>query len=108
MKSHGALEIFLDLLNLHPELSRSEPLIQARTGTGWKVITRTVATKALRRMLSNLGGDPTQHALPSGRIGGATQLAAQGSSGRGGSLVFMVYVRAGGEGVDFVAEALTR
>ena len=115
VESLGALEILLDLLDLHPELSRSAPLMQTRTATGWKVITRTVATKALRRMLSSLGRDPTQYALHSGRIGGATQLAAQGASdiqiqksGRWKSLPIMVYVRAGGEGADFVSKALTR
>ena len=77
VKSQGALEILLDFLDLHPELSRSAPLMQTRTATGWKVITRTVATKALRRMLSSLGRDPTQYALHSGRVGGATQLAAR-------------------------------
>ena len=79
-KSYGALEIILDLLDLYPELSGSAPLMQTRTANGWKVITRTVATKALRRMVSSLGRDPMQYALHSGRIGGATQLAAQGAS----------------------------
>ena len=91
------------------------PLIQTRTTTWWKVVTRTVAKKALRWMLSSLGRDPTQYALHSGRIGGATKLAAVGASdiqiqkaGRWKSLSFMVYVREGGEGADFVSEALTR
>ena len=113
VKSHGALEILLDLLDIHPELNRSASLMQTRTGTGWKVITRTVATKALRRMLSSLGGDPAQYALHSRRIGGATQLAAQDVSdiqiqraGRWKSLAFMAYVRAGGGGADFESEAL--
>ena len=109
---HGALEILLDLLDLHPELSRSRPLTQTRTTIGWKVITRTGATKA-RRMLISWGRDPTQYALHSGSIEGTTQLATQGAShiqiqraGRWKSLAFMVYVRAGGEGADFVSEAL--
>ena len=111
----GALEILLDLLDLYPELSGSAPLMQTRTATGWKVTTRTVATKALRWMVGSLGRDPTQYALHSGRIGGETQLAAQGASdiqiqraGRWKSLEFMVYVRAGGEEAEFVSEALTK
>ena len=76
-KSYRALETFLDLLDFYPELSGSTPLMQTRTANGWKVITRTVATKALRRMVSSLGRDPMQYALHSGRIGGATQLAAR-------------------------------
>ena len=79
-KSYGALEIILDLLDLYPELSGSAPLTQTHTVNGWKFITRTVATKALRRMVSSLGRDRMQYALHSGRIGGATQLAAQGAS----------------------------
>ena len=114
-KSYGALAIILDLLDFYPELSGSAPLMQTRTANGWKVITRTVATKALRRMVSSLGRDPMQYALHSGRIGGATQLAAQGASdiqiqtaGRWKSLAFMGYAEAGGEGADFVSEVLTR
>ena len=71
-KSHGALEIILDLLDLYPELSGSAPVMQTRTANGWKLITRTLAAKALRRMVSSLGRDPMQYALHSGRIGGAT------------------------------------
>lgn len=115
VRGYGALEIILDLLDLYPELSGSAPLMQTRTASGWKVISRAVATKALRRMVSSLGRDPAQYALHSGRIGGATQLAAQGASdiqiqraGRWKSLAFMVYVRAGGEGAEFVSEALSR
>ena len=74
-----------------------------------------MATEASRRMVGSLGRDPVQYALHLGRIGGRTQLAAQGASdiqiqreGRWKSLAFMVYVRAGGEGADFVSEALTR
>ena len=76
VQSHGALEILLDLLDLHPELRRSAPLMQTRTVTRWKGIARTVATKVLRRMVGSLGRDPTRYALHSGQIGGATQLAA--------------------------------
>ena len=74
-----------------------------------------MATEASRRMVGSFGRDLVQYALHSGRIGGPTQLAAQGASdiqiqraGRWKSLAFMVYVRAGGEGADFVSEALTR
>eukprot|EP00904_Undaria_pinnatifida_P003784 jgi/Undpi1/13406/HiC_scaffold_8.g03065.m1 len=65
VSGYGALEIILDLLDLHPELSGSAPLMQTRTASGWKVISRAVATKALRRMVSSLGRDPTQYALHS-------------------------------------------
>ena len=45
-KRYGALEIVLDLLDFYPELSGSAPLMQTLTANGWKVVTRTVATKA--------------------------------------------------------------
>ena len=38
----------LNLLGFCPELRGSAPLMKTRTASGWKVITRTVATKALR------------------------------------------------------------
>ena len=106
VKSYGALEISLDL-DCYPELSGSAPLMQTRTANGWKVSTRTVATKALRRMVSSQGRDPMQYALHSGRIGGATKLAAQGASDihiqrarrwKSPLITFMGYVRAGWEG----------
>ena len=66
-------------------------------------------------MVSSMVRGPMTYALHSGRIGGATQLAAQGASdiqiqraGRWKSLAFMGYVRAGGEGADFVSETLAR
>lgn len=109
----GALELILDLLDIHPELGLQAPLMQTTASNGWKVISRTEATLALRMLVSSTGRDPLQYALHSGRIGGATQLAAQGAAeiqikraGRWKSSAFMTYVRAGGEGADFVSQAL--
>ena len=114
-KNNGALEFLLDLLDIYPELDGSAPLMQIQSAIGWTVATCTIATKVLRRMVGSLGRDPIQYALHCGRIGRATQLAAQGASdiqiqreGRWKSLSFMVYVRAGGEGAEFVSEALIR
>ena len=42
--------------------------------------TRTEAVAALKLMVGSTGRDPVQYALHSARIGGATQLAAQGIS----------------------------
>ena len=70
----------MDLVDNYPELDESAPLMQTRSATGWTMATRTMATKALRRMVGSLRRDPVQCALHSGRIGGATQLAAQGAS----------------------------
>ena len=111
----GALEILLDLIDTHPDLDITAPMMQSCTTSGWKVITRSEATRALRLLVSCVGREPSQYALHSGRIGGATHLVAQGASelqiqraGRWKSLAFMVYVRAGGEGAEFVSRALSR
>jgi len=89
----GAFEAIMMLLNVSPQLPGKTPLMARRTGEGWKVITR----------------------IHSGRIGGATQLAAQGMSelqiqraGRWKSRAFMVYVREAGEGAKAVSAALAR
>ena len=115
VRSKGALETLLDLLDLYPTLDEAAPLMQTYSVAGWRVINRRVATHALRVIVDGVGMDPLQYALHSGRIGGATQLAAQGATnvqiqraGKWKSLAFMVYVRAGGEGADFVSQALTQ
>ena len=79
-KKNAALEILLDLLDIYPELEGSAPLMQIEPATGWTADTPTVATKASRQMVGSLDRDPVQYALHSGRIGRATQLAAQGAS----------------------------
>ena len=86
-----------------------------RTASGSKVITRIEAVVALRMMAASAGKNPAQFALHSGRIEGATKLAAQGMSelqiqraGRWKSRAFMVYVRDAGEGAQKVSAALTR
>lgn len=111
----GAVEILLDLFESHSELGEHAPLMQATCGIGWQVISRAAATRALRILVGSLGNDPQQYALHSGRIGGATHLARCGATaiqiklaGRWKSTAFMVYVRAGGEGAEFVSRALTR
>ena len=88
--------------------------MQTYSVAGWRVITRREAIHALRMVVGGVGRDLLQHALHSGRIGGATQLAAQGatnvqiqSAARWKSLAFiMVYVRAGREWAEFVSQAL--
>lgn len=111
----GAFEALVELLNVHPRLPGGAPLMTRSTASGWKVITRTEAVVALRMMVASAGRNPAQFALHSGRIGGATQLAAQGMSelqiqraGRWKSRAFMVYVREAGEGAQKVSAALAR
>jgi hypothetical protein len=111
----GAFEALVELLDAHPRLPGGAPLMTRRTVSGWKVITRIEAVVALRMMAASAGKNPAQFALHSGRIGGATKLAAQGMSelqiqraGRWKSRAFMVYVRDAGEGAQRVSAALTR
>lgn len=111
----GAFEALVELLSVHPQLPRTAPLMTRLTTSGWKVITRTEAVVALRMMVGFSGRNPSEFALHSGRIGGATQLAAQGMTelqiqraGRWKSRAFMVYVREAGEGAKKVSEALTK
>ena len=74
------LEILLDLLDLYPTLDGAAPLMQTYSVAGWRVINRREATHALRVIVGGVEMDPLQYALHSGRIGGATQLAAQGAT----------------------------
>ena len=75
----GAFEALVELLDAHPRFPGGAPLMTRRTASGWKVIiTRTEAFVALRMMATSAGKNPAQFALHSGRIGGATKLAAQG------------------------------
>ena len=111
----GAFEALQELRNVHPQLPGEAPLTVRRTPSGWNVLTRTEAVAALRLMVGSSGRDPAQYALRSGRIGGATQLAAQGISelqiqraGRWKSRAFMTYVRAAVEGADSVSAALAK
>ena len=76
----GAFEAMVELLDAHPRLPGGAPLMMRRTASGWKVITRTGAVVAWRMIAASAGKNPAQFALHSGRIGGATKLAAQGMS----------------------------
>ena len=95
----GAFKALVELLDAHPRLPGGGPLMTRRTASGWKAITRTEAVVALRMMAASAGTNPAQFALHSGRIGGATKLAAQVTSelqiqraDRWKSRAFMVYM----------------
>ena len=94
--------------------SRRRPPDDETYGVWGKVITRTEAVVALRMMAASAGKNPAHFALHSGRIGGATKLAAQGMSelqiqraGRWKSRTFMIYMRDAGEGAQKVCATLT-
>ena len=78
--SAGVFEAQLELLSVHPQLAGEAPLTARLTPLGWRVCTRTEAVEALRLMVGSSGRDPAQYAPHSGRIDGATKLAAQGGS----------------------------
>ena len=111
----GAFEALVELLDAHPRLLGGAPLTTRRTAFVWKVTTRTEAVVALRMMAGSAGKNPAQFVLHSGRIGGATKLAAQEipelqiqRACRWKSQAFMVYVRDAGEGAQKVSAVLTR
>ena len=96
------LRILLHLLDMYPELESQVPLMQGAGEQGWKVVSRSEVTRALRLLVSSLGMNPEEFALHSGRIGGATQLARMGATeiqiqraGRWKSSAFMVWGRGG-------------
>ena len=111
----GALEALVELLDAHPRRPGGAPLTTKRTVSGWEVITRTEAVVALRMVAASAGKNPAHFTLYSGRIGGATKLAAHGMSelqiqraGRWKSRMFMVYMRDAGEGAQKMSAAFTR
>ena len=76
--SKGALEIFARIAGALPHLGRSGTThADVLSVAGWRVVNRREATHALRMIVGGVGRDPLKYALYSGRIGGATQLAAQ-------------------------------
>lgn len=78
-KIAGAFEMLAELLDVNALLDSSTPLVQTKiVSSEWKVISRSEATQTLRFLVSSAGNDPMQFALHSGRITGATQLAAEG------------------------------
>ena len=120
------VELMQELYQSHD--GRSDlPLMAYRSHGGWKVWTRGQATYYQRRGLlvvatareNREGGGkarlvPEEFALKSGRIEGATRLAAMEASsrviqreGRWSSSAFMVYVRANMEDTQWVSEALS-
>ena len=111
----GAFEALRELLDAHPRRPGGAPPDDETYGVWGKVITRTEAVVALRMMAGSAGKNPAHFALHSGRIGGATKLAAQGMSelqiqraGRWKSRAFMFYMRDAGEGAQKVCATLTR
>jgi hypothetical protein len=106
----GGFEVMLELMLVYPNLELSCPLATYADGDRWRVWTRNQATVSLRELVGRQGLVSEEYALHSGRIGGATRLAAGGVStleiqrqGRWKSDAFMMYVRATREEEDKVS-----
>ena len=109
----GGFEVMLELMLVYPNLELSCPLATYADGERWRVWTRNQATVSLRDLVGKQGLVSKEYALHSGRIGGATRLAAGGVStleiqrqGRWKSDAFMMYVRATREEEDKVSRVL--
>ncbi|CAM9995102.1 unnamed protein product, partial [Sphacelaria rigidula] len=63
---------------MHPTLSAEVPLVAYPSGATWTVWTRSQTTFTLRTLVQYQGLHPLEYALHSGRIGGASRLAAAG------------------------------
>jgi len=124
----GAVGLLVELFGMYNdgELTGEAPLMSYRGTEGWRVWGRGQATRCLRDGIANVGRKwrdegrgagakliPEEFALHSGRIGGATRLAANRvpeavikKEGRWSSDAFMVYVRANMEDPVWVSEVL--
>ena len=69
----------LELMGICIELDDA-PLATYPQGSQWKVWTEKQATATLQAVIERRGLDPREYALHSGRIGGASRLAAMGLS----------------------------
>ena len=109
----GGFEVMLELMGIYIELDDDAPLATYPQGSQWKVLTETQATAARRAVIQRQGLDPREYALHSGRIGGATRLAAMGLStydiqrqGRWKSQAVGMYIRTNREAEGRVSKAL--
>jgi hypothetical protein len=119
---HGgdALHILLHLLQLDTTISNTAPLMSYTESTDSATVVKTVtsklATSYLRYMVSAAGQSAraTNYTIHSGRIGGATALAAAGvadsaimAAGRWKSDAYLRYIRPTRQDAAVAAKALT-
>lgn len=109
----GGFEVMLELMRMCEELDKHAPIATYADGCRWKVWTEKEATAALRAIIERQGLNPSEYALHSGRIGGATRLAAMGLStydiqqqGRWKSQAVGMYIRTNKEAEARVSRAL--
>ena len=127
-RANGAVELMLELFGIYGSegLSAKTPLMVHKRGGKWEVWQRGKATEQLRKGIRAVAEEwvkegrgagaklrPEEFALHSGRIGGATRLAAKGvpgavikKEGRWSSDAFLVYVRANMQDPAWVSAVL--
>ena len=72
--------MLLERMVICTDLDENAPIAAYPHGDRWKLWTEKEATMVLRAIIPRQGLDPSEYALHSGRIGGATRLAAMGLS----------------------------
>ena len=127
-RANGAVELMLELFGIYGSegLSATAPLMVHRREGKWEVWQRRKATEQMRKGIRAVSKmwpkegkgaraklKPEEFALHSGRIGGATRLAAKGvpeavikKEGRWSSNAFMAYVRANMQDPAWVSAVL--
>ena len=120
-RSGATLQVLLQLLQLEPALSMDSPLmaysvLSSSKHSTTRVATSKMATTCLRHMVKSIGMRTSSElfSMHSGRIGGATALAAAGLSdsaimaaGRWKSDAYQVYPRASRQEASNISAALT-
>lgn len=77
----GAVDLMVELFSCYHSLHSHAPLDSVSLGGGrWELLTNHWAESALRQVVSLAGSQPAEYALHSLQIGGATHLAAGGTS----------------------------
>ena len=100
-RSGACAQVMIELFKLFPNLPATAPLMAYPHGETFSVLKRKEAVVVLRKMVSIVGeGLPSEYALHSGRVGGATAMMVAGRSdleimkaGRWKSAVFRTYIR---------------
>lgn len=119
-KTPSTLELMLKLPDLHHDQSAQVPLVQTRSGTAWKAVTRNEAALILRQVsitlvkthhsMRSLGENSWSHQL--GGIRSNTAGKPEGGyleiqkADRWKSRAPMIYVQHRDEGAEFVSRAL--
>lgn len=101
-RSGACAQVMIELFKLFPNMPLTAPLMAYPHGETFNVLKRQEAVVVLRKMVSIVGGEgpPSEYALHSGRVGGATAMMVAGRSdteimkaGRWKKATFRTYIR---------------